>query len=345
MAFLLLKILGLLLLAALLGAMFMRWWLGRDSVDVTEDYVSMREDWAQWRRSIEAKLASPSPVDFSSVHAAIASIKMPEPTPATDLAPVQARLAELERAVKGIVIPAATTVDLAPVSTRLGALETRLGALRIPEPTPATDLAPVQARLAELERAVKGIVIPAATMVDLAPVSTRLGALETRLGALRIPEPTPATDLAPVQARLAELERAVKGIVIPAATTVDLAPLLARFESIDKKIDRAARKPARSPAIPASVIRAGSRNLLSAPAFGRPDDLKRIKGVAKVLERMLHGVGVYYFWQIADWNAQDVVHVDKQLTAFKGRIKRDGWVAQAAQFARGPDAARRPADG
>ena len=46
------------------------------------------------------------------------------------------------------------------------------------------------------------------------------------------------------------------------------------------------------PAIPADLVRSGSRNLLARPAFGPADDLKLIKGVAGVLEKMLHGIGV-----------------------------------------------------
>jgi predicted flap endonuclease-1-like 5' DNA nuclease len=90
------------------------------------------------------------------------------------------------------------------------------------------------------------------------------------------------------------------------------------------------------------LVRAGSRNLLRRPAFGKPDDLKLIKGVATVLEKMLHRIGVYYFWQIANWGSTDVAHADAQLTAFRGRITRDGWVKQAAALSRSPSAAVKP---
>ena len=89
-------------------------------------------------------------------------------------------------------------------------------------------------------------------------------------------------------------------------------------------------------------VRAGSRNLLAHAAYGQPDDLKLIKGVAGVMEKMMHAIGVYYFWQIAEWSPTDVAHADDQLTAFKGRITRDDWVRQALLLARAPGAARRP---
>ena len=59
------------------------------------------------------------------------------------------------------------------------------------------------------------------------------------------------------------------------------------------------------------------------------DDLKRIQGVGPKLERMLNDMGIYQFKQISEFNAQDVKWVDDHLTAFKGRISRDNWVAQA----------------
>jgi predicted flap endonuclease-1-like 5' DNA nuclease len=56
---------------------------------------------------------------------------------------------------------------------------------------------------------------------------------------------------------------------------------------------------------------------------------------------MLHGIGVYYFWQVADWSAADVRHVDDRQEVFKGRISRDEWVKQAGSLAREPGSARR----
>ena len=54
------------------------------------------------------------------------------------------------------------------------------------------------------------------------------------------------------------------------------------------------------------AVREGSRNLLTHPGHGEPDDLTQIKGVPKVLERKLHKMGVFYFWQIAEWSPDDV---------------------------------------
>lgn len=125
------------------------------------------------------------------------------------------------------------------------------------------------------------------------------------------------------------LEQAVRGIVIPAPQRVDLGALMLRLDAIDARLQRAAAPPP-LPLPPApSAVRSGSRNLLHSAAFGQPDVLKLIKGVAEVLEKMLHA-------------ALDVAHADAQLTAFHGRIERDDWVTQSAGFARAGNAARKP---
>ncbi len=75
---------------------------------------------------------------------------------------------------------------------------------------------------------------------------------------------------------------------------------------------------------------------LSAPR-GTPDDLKRISGVGPKLEGVLNDLGFYHFWQIAAWGPGEVAWVDSRLK-FKGRIERDNWIDQAAEFAKEGDA-------
>ncbi|MEM1343652.1 MAG: hypothetical protein AAGI34_03610 [Pseudomonadota bacterium] len=60
-----------------------------------------------------------------------------------------------------------------------------------------------------------------------------------------------------------------------------------------------------------------------------PDDLKMIKGIGPGLESKLNGLGVYTFEQIAKFSDNDLVWIDENLTAFKGRCFRDDWVGQA----------------
>lgn len=73
------------------------------------------------------------------------------------------------------------------------------------------------------------------------------------------------------------------------------------------------------------------KNLLDAPK-GDADDLKKITGVGPKMVEALNAAGVYHFWQIAEWNADEIAYMDEKLSS-KGRIERDDWVAQATQFA------------
>lgn len=63
------------------------------------------------------------------------------------------------------------------------------------------------------------------------------------------------------------------------------------------------------------------------------DDLKRIKGVAKVLEKRLHEFGVYRFKQISMWDEAQIAEFSDRLS-FPDRIKRDNWQQQSEEFYR-----------
>lgn len=75
--------------------------------------------------------------------------------------------------------------------------------------------------------------------------------------------------------------------------------------------------------------RARAIGIAPATLGARGDDLTRIRGVGPKLQAMLHGLGVYTFAQMAAWSDEDIDKVDANLTAFKGRVKRDDWRAQA----------------
>jgi len=58
------------------------------------------------------------------------------------------------------------------------------------------------------------------------------------------------------------------------------------------------------------------------------DDLTQIKGIASVLEKRLHELGIYTWGQIASWEDHHVREFSSRL-AFKDRIARERWVEQA----------------
>lgn len=64
----------------------------------------------------------------------------------------------------------------------------------------------------------------------------------------------------------------------------------------------------------------------------KPSDLKAISGIGPKLEKVLNGLGIWSYAQIAAWSAQEIAWVDDYLS-FNGRIGRDEWTAQAAVLA------------
>jgi NADH-quinone oxidoreductase subunit E len=75
--------------------------------------------------------------------------------------------------------------------------------------------------------------------------------------------------------------------------------------------------------------------LLKSPRGGKGDDLKLIWGVGPKLEKMLNGMGVWHFDQIASWGKAELAWADERLEGFKGRAARDEWVKQSKKLAKG----------
>jgi NADH-quinone oxidoreductase subunit E len=67
---------------------------------------------------------------------------------------------------------------------------------------------------------------------------------------------------------------------------------------------------------------------------GQPDDLKQINGIGPGIEKILHGLGIFHFRQIAAFTPENVAWVDQHLR-FHGRIEREDWIGQARRFAAG----------
>lgn len=115
----------------------------------------------------------------------------------------------------------------------------------------------------------------------------------------------------------------------PAALDLPAAPSQAPAAGADAAPAPAAPAAA-APVAFASVSQAPSApEVLSAPRGGKADDLKVIEGIGPALEKMINGLGVFHFDQIAGWSEADVAFFDARMDRFKGRIARDKWVAQA----------------
>ncbi len=307
--------------------------------------------------------------------------RLPPPAAAKepDFTPMLTRLAGLEARVQGIKLPpAAPMVNLTPLHDKLDTLSRVVGTLKMPAapppppphaPQPAVDLTPLRSslerRLDALDHAVSGIRMPAsAPEVDLKPIVDRLTGLESLLGRIESGARADAMTLrraspvASIAVEPAPEPAPRKPVAVPAITQVALPMASSVASSVASPPPFPASPPAAAAKTPTETteaeqaqlglgfdnkhVRGGSRNLLTHAAFGKGDDLKVIVGVAAGLERLLHEVGVYYFWQIAEWTPKDVAYVDARLRAFKGRINRDAWITQCVKLAAAAGAARKP---
>lgn len=65
---------------------------------------------------------------------------------------------------------------------------------------------------------------------------------------------------------------------------------------------------------------------------GHADNLKKIRGVGRVLERTMNDLGVFHFRQIAGWTSSDVEWIASHIDIYPDRIERDGWIDQAREL-------------
>jgi len=84
----------------------------------------------------------------------------------------------------------------------------------------------------------------------------------------------------------------------------------------------------------AATAKAAAPKAKAAPvaASSEGDDLTQLTGVGPALLKKLNAAGITTFAQIAAWTEADVAEFDEKLS-FKGRIEREGWIAQAKELA------------
>jgi large subunit ribosomal protein L21 len=98
-----------------------------------------------------------------------------------------------------------------------------------------------------------------------------------------------------------------------------------------KPAKKAAPKKAAAPKAEAAAPEAPKA---AAPAAASAaDNLKKMTGVGPALEKKLNGAGITTFAQIAALTEPQIAELEEQLS-LAGRFAKDGWVAQAAEFAK-----------
>lgn len=131
-------------------------------------------------------------------------------------------------------------------------------------------------------------------------------------------------EIAQLRARLAELDTASAQA---AASEEELlrSPLrLNEPEALSQVEHQTTPKPAKARAAMDAYRQAP-------PQRDEYDDLKLIHGIGPALEKLLHKLGIYFFKQIAAWDAADIDYVDAHLERFKGRIRQENWVDSAKE--------------
>jgi predicted flap endonuclease-1-like 5' DNA nuclease len=170
----------------------------------------------------------------------------------------------------------------------------------------------LQARLAELETGADGAgdldKKLAALEADLASVQQERAALASRFHDLEAEHATCAEDADPVTA--------VAPIAVPGPDSEEAAP--PPPEDMPDK-DLAVAK----------VAEIATRTRGDGPAV--EDDLKKIHGVGPKLEKLLKGMDITSFRQVASFTTDDIGYVTAALDAFPGRIERDDWISSAAE--------------
>jgi predicted flap endonuclease-1-like 5' DNA nuclease len=317
-------------------------------------------------------------LDLSQVCERLSGIQaeMPALDPRAELADLAGQLAALRGAIGDLDIPAGT--DLSPVYARLTELGIDLSDRIAQIETRLTATAPINealiSTLAGMEADLN--VVVARKGPDLDPVYGQLAAVDAALGSVRSElRALPRAEL--IERRLSALLETVSQRSGTDISRQDITALEDRLTALEYGVtalhhmlrargelqppraetaNGVSRPPAPDPAPrfdPASkssrlkAIASAHRpddeaNLLTHAAFGERDELDRIVGVGPILTELLHEIGIFYFWQVAEWTDEDIAYVDAKLLHFRGRIERDNWVGQARRLSAEPSAARRP---
>jgi len=336
-----------------------------DTLDTKDNFATLAGDVATLAAELSAVSGEVANVatdvakvsgEVGSVGQAIARIELPD---MPDLDPLHSRLAEIDASLSdrfALVqerIAATTPLNDALIGT-LAAIESDL---EVVASRRGPDLEPLFAQLASLDTSV-------GTIRNELRSQNRLESLERRLMAIQeaVHNPPPGEvsreDFTALEDRLTSIEYGITALhhMLRGRGDNRTEPETPRPRTETTALE--ARPSARTtrPLPPAEIQRRAEAiakarkpddqaNLLTHAAFGEGDDLAQIIGVGPILTELLHEVGVFYFWQIAEWTDEDVAYVDEKLLHFKGRIERDDWVGQAKALAEMPGAAPRPEAG
>jgi predicted flap endonuclease-1-like 5' DNA nuclease len=124
--------------------------------------------------------------------------------------------------------------------------------------------------------------------------------------------------------RVGELAPALK------AREEELARLTRQLEEWEKRYEHRVGELQTCEAAVAAGQKTPANLLLRRP--DEVDDIKEIRGIGPVLERVLNRLGIYLFRQIAEFTPEDIEWVSANLPEFPRRIIQERWIDQAREL-------------
>jgi large subunit ribosomal protein L21 len=106
----------------------------------------------------------------------------------------------------------------------------------------------------------------------------------------------------------------------------------AEKSGVKAAVGKIATAAATAPKAATAKAAAPKAKAVPAAASSEGNDLTQLSGVGPALLKKLNAAGITTFAQIAAWTEADVAEFDEKLS-FKGRIEREGWIAQAKELA------------
>ncbi len=251
MLYLIVKILSLLCLSALLGAIFGSWWTRRKFIDVTEEHsrltsmsfdADLSDDFAAIQLKIN-KLEDGMDKKIGNMSKNMAMLisdiphSFPKQKPATDVGPLERKVAQLQTAINNIPQPVIPEFNLSPINSRIQHLEDAVNSIPRPAKHVPVDLDPIITRIRQLENAVRSIPEPKMPRsVDLNPLISKVEKIESLVKSLPKPSVPKPVDLGPVKNKIARLESLLKSMPKPVTKKLDLTGLNSKITKLNTAI-------------------------------------------------------------------------------------------------------------
>jgi predicted flap endonuclease-1-like 5' DNA nuclease len=237
---------------------------------------------------------------------------------------VEARLVRAQEQLAGRTgALAASTERIKTIENEAEVASREFAALEHERARLAGRVADLVTRVAELEPMLDGL---RGHEAALAEVASRLSAADTTAAAH-------AREIERLEGALGMRESQLEGLRARIAALEPLEAALAEREARIRELEAAPPAPAPAPAMASA---SPATRLPELPGItprkrgangSQRDDLKRIPGIGRATERILHSAGVYTFRQIANWRREDLEAITAKLG--DARRKRDDWIAGA----------------